>query len=236
MVVLALAVANDKLRILFFAGACLMAAAVVFVVPPHWRKRLGSPTAVFIAAASALSVFLVNPQAGSSDSKVDTREMANALLVGPFDQRLPGTLTADDPEAYGTRDASAVSNIAVVKIPMEWHAGTKTGKSETTAQVEVYPTPEAAAARGRVQYGIFSGETGRRERGETSPTRASTQTPESWCFYFNDGWKCGGYRGHAYAETYYASGGNVSYPDAQMVQSSLLAYAESKEKLATEPR
>lgn len=245
MVVLAFSVSNDKLRIAFFLVACVLAAAVVFVLPPHWRRRLGPPTAVFIAAASALSVFLVNPQAGSSDPKIDTQEMANAILVGPFDQRLPQSVTAGDPEMWGTRDASAIANLAVVRIEMtSTKSGGQTGGNwGATSQIEIYPAPEDAAARGQVQYDWRSGREEAARKGQPEP-EVGKNTPEMWCF-INDGgpdsssqWVCGGYRGHAYAQTYMPFGAltQITYTDAQMIQSAMLRYAEGKEKLATEPR
>jgi hypothetical protein len=65
-----------------------------------------------------------------------------------------------------------------------------------------------------------------------------------WCFVDDRGstsssqWQCGGYRGHAYVETYMPFGDltQIEYTNAQAIQSALLRYAENKERLATETR
>ncbi len=245
MVFLAFSVASDRLRLIFFVVACLLAAAVVLVLPPHWRKRLGPPTAVFIAAASALSVFLVNPQQpGAPEPEVDTQEMVNAILVGPFDQRLPGTVAAEDPVLSGTRDATAIENVGVVKVQMisKTYDG-KTLGSAGGGLIEVYPTPEAAAARAQGQYDWRSGREEAARNGQPEP-KVGKNTPEMWCFVDDRGstsssqWQCGGYRGHAYVETYMPFGDltQIEYTNAQAIQSALLRYAENKERLATETR
>ncbi|RZL76959.1 MAG: DUF2188 domain-containing protein [Rhodococcus sp. (in: high G+C Gram-positive bacteria)] len=242
MVFLAFSVSSDRLRLIFFIVACLLAAAVVLVLPPHWRKRLGPPTAVFIAAGSALSVFLVNPQQpGAPEPKVDTQEMVNAILVGPFDQRLPQSVTAEDPVRSGTRDATAIENVGVVKVQMisTTFGGGTAGKDSGEGQIEVYPTPEAAAARAQGQYDWRSGREEAARNGQPEP-KVGKNTPEMWCFVDDRGstsssqWQCGGYRGHAYVETYMPFGNQ--YTNAQAIQSALLRYAENKETLATETR
>ena len=66
VVLLDLLIASVIWRVICLLCACLMTAAIVFLLPADWRKRLGPATTAFVAAAGALSVFLVNP--GSSPS------------------------------------------------------------------------------------------------------------------------------------------------------------------------
>ncbi|MFD3430697.1 hypothetical protein [Nocardia fluminea] len=224
MIALAFAVADEGLRILFFTGACFMAAAVVLVLPAHWRKRLGPPTAVFIAAASALSVFLVKPQDGPPEPQVDAREMATYVAMGPFDQELPVQLQAGKIQNIQISDPSATQRLAAVHVPI----ADPRGKMSAYGVVEVYPTVETAIERGTAEL-----ERWRAAAGKYAP---KGKTIDGFCFEIlsPSHFICGVARGRAFVETTFTPPSNATRGVAQQITESLADYAANKEKLATE--
>jgi hypothetical protein len=219
VVVLNIWVAATALRIVFLIGACLMIVALVFVIPPELRKRLGAPTAVFVAAAGTVSVFLASPEPSAAPVPpvVDAHQLAQYVTAGPFDQAVPEGLSVG--ALRRARIGDAVGSLAAVEVPIE------SDQFIVYAAVEVYDTPAAAARRGRADMEF---------RRETSVSPARQQTIAGFCFLIDpDAWECGGVRGHAYATTTLTPGANTSLPVATEITDALLRYADNKAKLAT---
>lgn len=233
MAALDLRVAGVAWRLVFLLGACLMIVAIVLLLPADWRKRLGPATAAFVAAAGTLSIFLANP--GSSPSpapsparpSIDPQALAALVAAGPFDQTLPDGLVAGPVKPATVGDPSAASKINATQIPVEVPASSQLADLDiqSFAEVEVYPTANAAAQRAKSQMAFLS---------KVYEKPIQEQTIAGFCVAVTpDGWTCGGARGNAYAETSLSPGINALTGLTQAINSALLNYASDKARLAT---
>ena len=219
IVVLNLVVASAGWRIFFLLAACLMIATIVYVLPVSWRKRLGPVAAVFVAAAGTLSVFLVSPNA--PDPVVDAQQMAHAVADGPFDQNLPASFQVGAVKRVGISDPSSAGKLVAVEVPVQAPG------YQVFAEVEVYPSAQAAARRGEMQLKFLSAQYMPPSQRQTIAGFCIWRTPNAWV--------CGGVHGHAYAETTLSPGANATLAVTQDINSALLAYADDKAKLASHP-
>jgi hypothetical protein len=227
IVVLDLLVASVAWRIICLLCACLMIAAIVFLLPADWRKRLGPVTAAFVAASGTLSVFLVSPSSSPPGPVLNSRAMAAFVATGPFDQTLPGGLVARSLASAIIGDPSAASKLNATQVPIDVPPSSPLASYSLRiyAAVEVYPTAGAAAQRATAQLTFLS---------KMYMPPIQHQTIAGFCvFRTPDAWTCGGVRGNAYAETTLTPGANAFLGLTQDVNSALLNYASDKAKLAT---
>lgn len=235
MAALDLRVAGVAWRLVFLLGACLMIVAIVLLLPADWRKRLGPATAAFVAAAGTLSIFLANPGASPSPSpspvpsgpSIDPQALAALVAAGPFDQTLPDGLVAGPVKPATVGDPSAASKINATQIPVEVPASSQLADLDiqSFAEVEVYPTANAAAQRAKSQMAFLS---------KVYEKPIQEQTIAGFCIAVTpDGWTCGGARGNAYAETSLSPGIDALTGLTQAINSALLNYASDKARLAT---
>jgi hypothetical protein len=229
-------VENMGWRVLFLFCACVMIVVVVLLLPSDWRKRLGPVAAVFVAAAGALSVFLVSPQSSVSVAKssppvVDAQQMAAAVADSPFDQQLPHSLQAGALKRITVGDPSSAGKLVASNVPIKVPSSSPLAGSglHIYAEVEVYPTAQDASQRGKAQLEYLSA---------TFMTPNQRQTIAGFCVYRSGGnaWVCGGVRGHAYAETTLTPAATAFLGTTQGINSALLSYAQNKETLATHQR
>lgn len=208
------------LRVAVLVGACLTIVAVVFLLPPGLRTKLGAPTAVFVAAAGTVSIFIVSPGSPAPEPpRLDVRQLAQYVEAGPLDQKVPPGLSVGDPRHADS--GHAAGSVTSVEFPI-------TSPEHTIYTfVEVYSTPAAAAARARADMKFL-------KENYISPARP--QTIDGFCFLITpDAWECGGVRGHAYANTTLSPGANYTLPVAVDLTAALLRYTDNKAKLATHP-
>jgi hypothetical protein len=225
IVVLDLVVASAAWRVIFLLAACVMIAAVVYLLPAAWRKRLGPAAAAFVAAVGTVSAFVVSPQTPvgpkAPSSVVDAQQMAQAVAYGPFDQKLPPAFEAGSVKRVGISDPSSAGKLVAAQVPLQ------ASGYQVFAEVEVYPTAQAAAQRGQAQLRFLS---------KQFMPPSYKQTIAGFCVWRTpDAWVCGGVRGQAYAETTLSPGATASLATTQDINAALLAYAENKAKLATHP-
>lgn len=225
IVVLDLVVASAAWRVIFLLAACVMIAAVVYLLPAAWRKRLGPAAAAFVAAAGTVSAFVASPQTATTARApgpvVDAQQMAHAVVDGPFDQQLPPAFRAGPVKEVGIGDPSSAGKLVAAQVPLQAPG------YQVFAEVEVYPTAQAAAQRGQTQLRFLSRQFMPPSYKQTIAGFCVSRTPDAWV--------CGGVRGQAYAETTLSPGANASLATTQDINAALLAYAENKAKLATHP-
>lgn len=226
MVVLDLMVASAAWRIICLLCACLMTAAVTFLLPADWRKRLGPATAAFVAAAGTLSVFIVSPSSSQPGAVLNSRAMATFVATGPFSQTLPDGLVAGPLRPATIGDPSAASKINATQVPISVPSSSPFSSADLQvyAEVEVYPTASAAAQRGRAQLAFL---------GKMYMLPIQHQTIAGFCVLRTAAWTCGGVRGNAYAETTLTPEANAFLGLTQGINSALLNYASDEAKLAT---
>jgi hypothetical protein len=227
VVVLDLLIASVAWRVICLLCACLMTAAIVFLLPADWRKRLGPATTAFVAAAGTLSVFLVSPSSSPSNPAVNSRAMAAFVATGPFNQTLPKGLIAGLVRPTTIGDPSAASKLNATQVPIVVPRSSPLASFglQSYAEVEVYPTEDAAAQRATAQLAFLSKE-------YMPPIQH--QTIAGFCVYRTpDAWTCGGVRGNAYAETTLSPGPTALIGVTQDINSALLNYASEKATLAT---
>jgi hypothetical protein len=228
MVLLDLKVANVAWRLVGLFCASILAVAIVLLLPADWRKRLGTGTATFVAAAGVLSVFLATPSTPPPAPAVDAQAMAHYVAEGPFDQQLPQGLLAGPMRPTSIGDPSAAGKLNATQIPIEVPSSSPLASAgmQIYAEVEVYPSASAAARRGRERLKFYGQQAGSRP--------PAAQTIAGFCDTFGpSAWVCAGVRGNAYAETTLSPSANAFAGLTQDITSAMLSYAADKAKLAT---
>lgn len=226
MVVLDLMVASVTWRVICLFCACLMTAAIAFLLPPNWRKRLGLVTAAFVAASGTFSVFLISPSSSLPGPVLNSRAMATLVASGPFNQILPYGLVAEPVRSTTIGDPSSASKLNATQVPIDIPSSSPLANDDLQiyAEVEVYPTASAAAERATAQLAFLS---------KTYMPPIGRQTIAGFCVLMQAAWVCGGARGNAYAETTLAPGANAYLGLTQAINSALMTYAFDQAKLAT---
>lgn len=219
---------SGAMKALSLFAACAVVASIVVLLPRRFRATAGSFAAAFVAAAGVLPVFLSNNEAKTpttaEEPRANAQYLADLVRQGPFTERLPtppegGQLGPVAIRSIQIGDPSASGRIDAVQLVVRPSSG-----SFVFAEIEIYPTPAAAAKRKAARIAQMVSNYGRKNV-------YGNCTDETGAH--GAGWTCVDSRGNAYAEAAVSPSSNAHTPVASGTLAALLRYTDRLTKVAS---
>jgi hypothetical protein len=222
-------IVSGGIRTLCLVTACALFGLIVVLTPSGFRKstKVVGFAGAFVAAAGLLSVFLPSDDGQRSASHEEPSVNAEFLAVlvrrGPFTGQLPtppegGQLRARSIEDVEIGDPSASGRLDAVQVIIDSPHG-----SSVFAEIEIYPTPAAAAKRKAARIKQMVSQYGSENVYDNCTDETGTH---------GAGWTCVDARGNAYAEAAVFPSDNAHIPVATGTVASLLRYTDLLTRVA----